>query len=223
MSDSPRRAHRRRPRWLTGAGRDGALQSERVGPGNTNARHDRLRYLHSACLTLLVSEIRLSSERMSVFLVGTSILVAGFVGAAQNPSDSAFTKALTIVIPAIGLAFCITVVAVMARGKSATEFWRSTLVLIESDDDFWDPGRVHADEDLDITAARARHWGGSSTRQKDQLLQLARDPRLMRSAGALVRDPLVTMGFWVPLLLSSLWLTGLVAMILDASDVLVVR
>lgn len=182
-------------RWTTDAQRD---------------RHLRLVALHGKVLELVLHESRFVLARTNTFLLTTSFLFAAFGVSLQahNP--------MSVAIPVVGLALSVVHPFLIARTISALEFWRSTAGLIETDPDYWYPGKTALDADLDFTSARARFWRDVPTRQARAVIRLGRPPKIIMRLHRLVPDPNTLFSTWIPMLIGLLWGLALTVAIITA-------
>lgn len=185
-------------------------------PGR-QARHERLRSLHAAVLQLVLHESRFVLERTNSYLVANSLLLTGFFVALSQQGDSPAASVLTLALPVFGLVLSAVQPVLIARTITALEFWRTSLVLIEGDNDYWFPAKRDADIDLDITSARGRYWRGEPTRQEAALLRFGSAPRFILRFQRYLVEPNRYFLVWLPTLLASLWTAALVLRVLNPS------
>jgi hypothetical protein len=173
-------------------------------------RHGRLVALHGKVLQLVLHESRFVLDRTNTFLLTTSFLFAAFGISyqAHNP--------MSIAIPIVGLALSLVHPFLIARTISALEFWRSTAGLVETDPDYWYPGKTPLDADLDFTSARVRFWQKVPTRQVGATLRLGRPPKLIMRLHRLVPDPNTLFSTWIPMLVGILWALALTLAVVAA-------
>lgn len=178
-----------------------------------SARHDRLRYVHSKAVDLVQFESKSILDRTNSYLVTTSFLLGayGVALAARSP--------LALMLPFLGLLITSAQPFLVARTISALEYWRSTAALVESDDDYWYPGKVvgvgdsatsfRNDSDLDLLTARQRKLSGESVRQDAKSMERGRLPGFIMRRHARFPAPNRVFGIHIPLLVSILWLLAL--------------
>lgn len=170
---------------------------------SAEARSDRLHHLHNNVVQLAIHEARSLSERTNILLLLNSIFFTGFLLVrTMTENETVWTILVSLLVPILGIAINILTIFVIGRTIAAGDFWRTTAGLIEADDGFWWPKKVEADTDLDFFLARDRAVRGIPTRQSDKPLALG-GFRIERIHAATI------FGFWLPLLLTVLWLFAL--------------
>jgi hypothetical protein len=143
--------------------------------GRTQRQH-RLQMQYDACQNLLIHDSRFVLERSTSFLAANSLLFAGFTVLTTSSSASIWLDILRVSICMVGFVFSLAHPLIIAQTLEALDFWRNTLALIERDPDYWYP-RTSMDKDLDFILARARHWRGEPTRQRDVAVRPRTLPR----------------------------------------------
>jgi len=186
-------------------------------------RSGRLRYLYEALIHLLINEGHLITQRTNNFLILNSILFAAYILLVVRDKYTFICFILKIVLSILGVLTCYFHVATISLAFELAKFWRSSIGLIEKDEDFWYPSFPTMDKDLDIMQAKTRYmnskYGNSNnhTRQEDpdNIIELAHSKpwKVMAELPYTASSPKF-FEYWIPLLLGILWGTALCVPIL---------
>ncbi len=124
-------------------------------PNNQGARQLRLQRLHNELVQFIIHEGRFVSERTSIFLLFNSIFFTGFLLLRAQINVTGWALTAGVLISIFGILISVIQIFLIGRNIAAANFWRSTIRLIEEDNDFWWPRRTGQDRDLDFFSARS--------------------------------------------------------------------
>jgi len=178
-------------------------------------RHDHLCRMYAILAQLVMHEGRFISERTNNFLLFNSILFGGFLLLATRANTfTVWASILSIALPVAGIVISFFHFVIIYRNVDAANFWRSTIRLIEEDPDFWEV-KAEKDTDLDLFSARSRYLSAAQTRQQQHPLKLSGPPQILekkpfRSLSLRYLQPNQIFGWWLPILVSILWLLAII-------------
>jgi hypothetical protein len=181
-------------------------------------RRNRLQYLHGALIDLLMNEGHLITERTNNFLILNSILFAANILLVIENNNTLICLILKIVLPILGILTCYFHILTISLAFEVAIFWRTSIGLIETDEDFWYPSRTEMDEDLDIMIAKTKYMDYKYDNSKIKTRQAVAENKLYLSHSK-PWDIVSNLPFkvssnklfeyWVPFLLIFLWLITL--------------
>ena len=187
------------------------------------ARHERLRYVHSQAIGMIQFEAKLVLDRTTAYMLATSFLLAAY--GTSYPDNTVLLASIAVV----GLLLSAVHPFLIARTILALEYWRATAALVESDHDFWFPGKLDAtwspsglgvdigrsDVDLDLIVARQRRISGYVPRQHDLGMRMGRPPAIVMRLQGKVPEPNRIFSTWLPVMFGAIWtiafVTGIAA------------
>ncbi|WP_440953650.1 hypothetical protein [Methanococcoides sp. FTZ1] len=174
-------------------------------------RHEHLMHIYEILTQLVMHEGRFISERTNNFLLFNSIFFTGFLVLANQISETNICFIiLKIAIPIVGLMMSVLHSVTISNTINAANFWRSSIGLIEDDDDYWYPSKIEQDTDLDIFKARRRYLDNKiQTRQLYNPLSLSQPPKLLKRPSSYLPQPNRIFVLWLPSLIGMLWLLAL--------------
>lgn len=194
------------------------LDSASMEPRQQAGRRERLQATYNASLNLLLQEAKAGIDRTNIFLVFSTLLFTTFAIIRQTDIKDKIDSPDLILfwLPVIGIAMCLFHVATLGRAKDAADFWRGSIRLIEQDQDFWYPGKMKVDNDLDIFHARVRYLTQSlPTRQTEHKFRNRKAPIPMLASLLMECMPSsdrIYM-YWVPGFIASLWIMCLASQV----------
>jgi hypothetical protein len=177
-------------------------------------RSKRLQYLHGALINLLMNEGHLITERTNNFILLNSILFAAYILIIVDDDYIPICSNLKLVLPILGIFTCYFHISTTSLAFEVATFWRTSIGLIEKDEDFWYPPCPAKDKDLDIIIAKTKymdakyHKSNEQTRQSDPYCILG----LSHSKpGEVIRELPFKLSsttffeYWTPFIIFSLW------------------
>jgi hypothetical protein len=172
-------------------------------------RHDHLHKTYDTLVQLIMHEEEFVSDITNNYLVFNSILFATLV---LLTSQTGMIAVLRVALPFIGLIMSALHSTIIAHTLEAEDFWRSTIRLIEKDQDFWYPEKLKADDDLDVFTARERYKKDISNpiRQEEYPVKFSRSTNLIKKLSRLLPKPNRIYAFWLPFIICILWLLALI-------------
>lgn len=172
---------------------------------NQKERHKRLKDLYNNLVQLVMHEGRFISERTNNFLLFNSILFASFILiSTQTQKVDISIIGFKLILSIVGLVITIFQYFIINRTLDASNFWRSSIGLIEEDTDYWYPKKEKNDKDLDIFKARNRYLHGVKTNQMKNPVILTKLPIIGKNNISTV-SPNLIFGFFIPTLIGIIW------------------
>lgn len=183
-----------------------------IGESNNNlvaSRHDHLHKTYETLVQLIMHEEELVSDIIDNYLTFNSILFATLV---LLTNQNGMIAVLRVTLPVLGLIMSILHSTIIAHTLEASDFWRSTICLIEKDQDFWYPGKVKGDNDLDVFTARERYKKdiSNTTRQEEYTVKFSQIPDFAKKLYILFPRPNRIYVFWLPFIIGVLWFLALI-------------
>ncbi len=172
-------------------------------------RHERLHRTYEMLVQLVMYEGTLISDRTNSYLLFNSILFATLAILPNRAGCIDILIILKMAFPILGLTMSVFQSIIIARTIDAADYWRSTIGLIEKDQDFWSEKKPN-DIDLDVFSARKRYINGDSTRQQENPLKLCESLSLINRLSVYLPHPNRIYVFWLPFLIGILWLLALI-------------
>lgn len=183
-----------------------------IGESNNNlvaSRHDHLHKTYETLVQLIMHEEELVSDIIDNYLTFNSILFATLV---LLTNQNGMIAILRVTLPVLGLIMSILHSTIIAHTLEASDFWRSTICLIEKDQDFWYPGKVKDDSGLDVFTAREKYKKDISnpTRQEEYIVKFGQIPDFAKKLYIILPKPNRIYVFWLPFIIGVLWFLALI-------------
>lgn len=177
-------------------------------------RSKRLQYLHGTSIDLLMNEGHLITERTNNFLLFNSILFAAYILLMLENNYIPICSILKLILPILGIITCYFHILTISLAFEVATFWRTSIGLIEKDEDFWYPPDSTKDKDLDIMTAKTKYMDAKYHKSNEQTRQANPNDRLGLSHSKpwnIIRElPFKVSSnklfeYWTPFLLIFLW------------------